>query len=161
MSIDIYLLFNENPAVRDTYIGSTCDLEKRMANHGSKTRNFKNTGKSSKLYKSLNKYDTTKWLCKRLGSCDSDIRYNIEQFYLDTYKPNLNTRRARGLGSKQYYQINKDKLIDYQKEYYQSKRELIKSKARTKFTCDCGGKFTASNKLAHMNSRKHKQFVNN
>ena len=161
MSIDIYLLYNENPTLTDQYIGSTCDLEKRMANHGSKTRNFKNSGKSSKLYKSLNKYDTSKWLCKKLGCCDSDIRYNIEQFYLDRYKPNLNTRRAKGYNSEEYYQINKDKLIDYQKSYYQSKRELIKSKARTKFTCDCGGKFTASNKLAHMNSRKHNQFVNN
>ena len=35
MSIDIYLLYNENPAITDQYIGSTCDLEKRMANHSS------------------------------------------------------------------------------------------------------------------------------
>jgi len=59
MSIAIYLLFNENPAVTDQYIGSTNNLEKRMANHGSKTRNLKKSGKSSKLYKSLNKYDTS------------------------------------------------------------------------------------------------------
>jgi len=152
---EIYLIYNNNQSITDKYIGSSNDLEKRMANHESSTR----TNKKGKLYNALR--SNSDCICKIIAKCPISLRYDIEQLCIDRYEPTLNSRRAKSLGTKAYYQMNKDKRIDYQKSYYQSKREHIKSKARTKFTCElCNGRYTASNKLAHFNSKKHKQFIN-
>jgi len=65
---------------------------------------------------------------------------------------------------KEYYETNKEQIIEQRKEYNQqyreTNREQINEKANQKINCECGGKYTQSNKLRHLNSKKHNNYLN-
>ena len=41
------------------------------------------------------------------------------------------------------------------KAYRESNRDIINEKQNTKFTCECGGKYSRPNKNQHLKSKKH------
>ena len=49
--------------------------------------------------------------------------------------------------------------IDKYNEYYAANRDQILAYQNEKFTCECGGKYTRSNKNIHLETKKHKKFV--
>ena len=57
--------------------------------------------------------------------------------------------------SRKYNAEHREQLLEYQKQYKAEHREI----ANTKCTCDCGGQFTHQNKLRHLKSAKHQQFI--
>lgn len=76
--------------------------------------------------------------------------------------------------NKKYYEDNKEKCIEKVMERYHKKREqcvkygierykqkrgeLLK-KANTKFTCECGGRYSYSTKPRHTRTKKHKKYL--
>jgi ABC-type transporter MlaC component len=56
---------------------------------------------------------------------------------------------------KKIYKNNKEKIRERQNKYY----ELNKEKLLEKFDCDCGGKYTTTNKKRHLKSKKHQNFI--
>ena len=60
---------------------------------------------------------------------------------------------------KERYENNKEKISERQKEYYQENKEAIAKKANEKFTCECGGKYTYSHKARHLKSKIHLEFL--
>ena len=75
---------------------------------------------------------------------------------------------------KEYYEENKDKIIERSlenysknkelilqkmKEYRESHKEEIKAKANEKVECECGGRYTKRNKSSHMKSNRHQKFI--
>ena len=61
--------------------------------------------------------------------------------------------------NKENYDKNKEEILKKNKENYEKHREEILEKQREKFKCDCGGKYTKSNKTKHLNSKKHKDYM--
>ena len=76
---------------------------------------------------------------------------------------------------KEYYEENKDKIIQRSlenynknketilkrmKEYQEEHKDEIKAKANEKVECECGGRYTKRNKSSHMKSKKHQNYVN-
>jgi hypothetical protein len=43
--------------------------------------------------------------------------------------------------------------------YYQKNKVSRNEKAKEKFNCECGGKFTLCNKYRHLKSKKHQAFI--
>ena len=60
---------------------------------------------------------------------------------------------------KQYRIDNKEAILEQQKQYRIENKDKIKEKKNQKFTCDCGGKYSASNKSQHKKSKKHQKYI--
>ena len=79
--------------------------------------------------------------------------------------------------AKEYYDNNRDQQIayarqwrnenpEYRQEYYQQNKEKLmeqqrvrREKQHAQIKCDCGGRYTTSNKSAHVKSEKHKKWA--
>ena len=68
-------------------------------------------------------------------------------------------RDERMKGMREYYENNKERLLKQQQEYRQNNIELVKSKENEKFTCECGGQYTRTNKSQHIKTKKHQDFI--
>jgi hypothetical protein len=58
----------------------------------------------------------------------------------------------------EYNLINRDKYLDYQKSYYESKKEEILRMKREKTTCACGKLVSMGYMTAHKKTKKHCAF---
>jgi len=56
---------------------------------------------------------------------------------------------------KKYNKEQGDKIKNYNKDYYQKKREAILEKAKTKITCECGCDVQLFNMNSHKKTKKH------
>lgn len=61
----------------------------------------------------------------------------------------------------QYRNIHKDYYNQYCKQYRETHKEEIKQRVSKKYTCECGGKYTHSNKSLHLKSNKHLEHLKN
>ena len=58
----------------------------------------------------------------------------------------------------EYNLINRDKYLDYQKSYYESKKDEILRMKREKITCECGKLVSMGYMTAHKKTKKHCAF---
>ena len=83
--------------------------------------------------------------------------------YKDWYQDNKKELQEK---NKQYYeknkeQINTKELREHNKQYYEKNKEQINEKAKQSINCECGSKYTLSNKYHHFKTLKHLSFVKN
>ncbi len=64
------------------------------------------------------------------------------------------------INKQQYYQANKEEIINKVKENYNNNREEIQAKRNIGIVCLCGGKHTISTKARHCKSNKHQDYIN-
>jgi len=62
---------------------------------------------------------------------------------------------------KEYRELNQEQIKQQKKEYYKVNQQKIKEKNNKKFDCECGGKYTFSNKTRHLKSKKHLKYIEN
>ena len=58
----------------------------------------------------------------------------------------------------EYNLLNRDKYLDYQKSYYESKKEEILRMKREKVTCECGKLVSLGYMTSHKKTKKHCAF---
>ena len=75
-----------------------------------------------------------------------------KQYYLDN-KDHIKAYNASH--HPVYYADNKGEILARSCQYYKDNTEIINLKQRVKFNCDCGGKYTLSNKAQHERTHKH------
>jgi hypothetical protein len=113
------------------------------------------------LIKEYNVYDRkellvyeTLWVCK-LKSINKLYPFSIKTLKNKQYrKDNKEQILEKG---KQHYQQNKERILEQHKQNY----EKNKDKYQEKFNCDCGGKYTFKNKLTHIKTKKHLNYISN
>ena len=127
---NIYLL----KVGEEKYIGSTCNLTRRLYCHKSRTYNSNDKRYNEKLYVNIRLVEWVNVECEILETCEKDTRHIREQHFIDTLKPTLNT-----------FRVIKDK--DYFKQW------------DIHINCECGGKYSKSHKLRHFKSKKHLKFI--
>ena len=59
---------------------------------------------------------------------------------------------------KEYREANKEQIIERKKEYYEDNKTIINEKKNQIITCDCGKSSTKNNISQHKKSKNHKQF---
>jgi hypothetical protein len=148
------------------YIGSTTTkLSKRLSKHKSDFKYWKN-GKY--IYVSsyeLMKYGDVYIELLELCPCDSKMELHKREGELIREMECVNKRIA-GRTDKEYRADNKDKIKEYnkewyeanqdkKKEYYQENKDKIKDRQNIKYDCYCGGKYNYSHKSKHFKSQKH------
>ena len=82
------------------------------------------------------------FLCQKCNVHDSYIKY-----------PNGYVK------GKSWQQNNKQHVIDYKKNYYESNKETIKQQNSEKVVCECGSIVSSSNLPRHKKSKKHLDLV--
>lgn len=165
------------------YIGSTCSpLHKRLYQHKLNFRQWQD-GKFQYIssfeliqhndaYIELLEYfkcETRAELSKREGELirlhkDDVVNKKIEgrtkgQYYDDNKDKILEQ-------TKQYYVDNKDKILEQSKQYYQDNKDKYmqyyrdnKEKLTKKFECECGGRYTYIHESSHFRTAKHIKFT--
>ena len=128
----VYSIQCLDPEIKEFYIGSTDNFKERVRKH----TNSYNSGANYKVYNfirenggmsnwEINYIQKFKFLTKE------ELRV-YEQWYLDTYKPELNAIRAyrteeqRKEAMKVYKKENKEKVITYNKEYIEKNKDYVK-----------------------------------
>ncbi len=183
----IYKIVCNDVTISDIYVGASCNFIKRKAGHKSCCNNDKNKAYNLYLYQYIrthggfNNWSMIKIIdypCNNRHERDQEERRHIE-ILRATLNKSIPTRTdAENVEHKKdYYQNNKDQLAinkkeynalnkEHNKEYRELHKEQIslyyqnnKEHREIKTNCLCGGKHTRYNKTHHLNSKKHKQYL--
>ena len=60
---------------------------------------------------------------------------------------------------KKNYLNNKEKILEYQKNYYKKNIDKIRNHQNKKCSCECGKEFTLKNKSRHEKSQIHQNYI--
>jgi len=118
--------------IKEFYIGSTDNLKKRINSH--KCLYLKNTD-HRKLYTFIREnggWDNWEinYIQKFKFLTDEELR-EYEQWYIDTYKPELNSQRAKGIDEERKRLAHRKRL----KKFYEKNKEKIQQKRKEKIPC--------------------------
>ena len=189
-----YKIFKED--LDEVYVGCTSNFHSRKRDH-KRYCNKENDDKkyNLKIYQTIRAnggWDEFKMI--QIGTRENITKREAEQIeeeYRLELKANMNMIRAflspevKKEDKKEYYQNNKEHILEYHKEYnkqyyqnnkehilehyqnnkerilerikehYQNNKEKINEKRGEVIICDCGFTYTYSHKARHMKSRRH------
>lgn len=141
----VYVLTAKDRNVKDFYIGATCNFKKRMSNHKMRCKNEKDESHNLKVYKYIRENGNMEnFFMKKIETIKFDDIEELrkrERFYIDTFKPSLNTHLP----------------LRSRKEYYNDHKSDILTRKAIVCQCDCGGTYTVAHKTRHFNTTRHKQ----
>jgi len=147
----IYKLCCKDTDITDIYIGSTINFRNRKCRHKSNCNNINNKEYNIKVYQFIREhggFQNWEMILIENVNCNTKLElHKIERYYIEELQPSLNKQlplRTKNEYDKEYYNDNKEKITEYKNE---------------KFTCECGGKFTKSNKNRHIKTKKHIKFL--
>ena len=166
----------------DIYIGSTTKqhLSQRMAAHSYQYKRWKNN-KTNKImsYDLFDKYGFENCQIILLENVNVNTKDELkakEMHYIKLMKcvnKCIPTRDIKTwyLDNKtrihEYYNENKDNIMEKHKKYYHDNKEKIieqqrqyKKDNKKKFNCECGAICEIFNKQRHFKSQKHQNFIN-
>jgi hypothetical protein len=98
---------------------------------------------------------------------EEGIKLRTKQ-YREEHKEEIKTRtsqwykinkKERQEYSKKYVQDHKEERHEYSKKFHQENKDKIHTYKNQKFGCECGGKYTQSNKEQHKRSIKHQTYL--
>ena len=160
----IYKIIPLNPEHEsDVYIGSTCkpSLAQRLSKHKCDYNRWKN-GKYNNVssFKLFEKYDVENCNIFLIEEYPCENKYQLiqkEGHYIKTI-PCINQRIA-GRTKQQYYEDNREAILESQREYYEDNRKVISVWKSTKFNCICGGYHTRCHKSTHYKTKNHINYM--
>ena len=130
----VYKISCVDENIKEFYIGSTDDLRCRTNHH----KHYYNTKHNYKVYNFIRENGgLSNWEINPIEIfsflTEEELRQH-EQFYMDEYKPQQNSKRAIGISQTQYYKENKETIKERVKNYsLQNKEKIAKYKQTTKF----------------------------
>ena len=149
----IYRIFCLNNDIKECYIGSCWDIKVRMNKHKSDCSNINSPKHNLKVYTFIRangnwcNWDYEYYEVEVIDKTDLGMQ---EQDRMDIeINPILNGRRAY------------TDMVEYNKQRYIDNLESIKLKQNKKYNCECGGKYTHSNKTQHFRTPKHQEYLKN
>ena len=175
-----YKIVNINGDVDLCYVGSTCNMKHRRCSHKSNCNNENSKTYNCKVYQIIREHggwDEFKMI--EIGN-ETELTKRqaeqIEETYRVELKANLNTIKCFTTeqeikeNTKQYRIDNVDKIKENTKQYRIDNVDKIKQHSidtvdkirqhkNTKNTCDCGGKYTLSNKSQHIKTKTHQKYI--
>jgi hypothetical protein len=89
----------------------------------------------------------------RIDNADK-IKQQQHQYYID------NKDKIKQY-NQHYRKNNADKIKQQKQQYRKDNQDKLKQHQKQKFNCDCGGKYTKQNKLQHLKTKLHQNYINN
>ena len=144
----IYKLCCNDVGVKEIYVGSTCNFDRRKQEHKKCCKYPSNTKKYNlpvyKYIRSNGGFENWSMILIESVSCDTKKELHaIERKYVEGLNASLNCAVPTRTTA-EYRAENKDK---------------IKQRNNEKFTCECGSPYTYKNKRKHQMSFKHQEYV--
>jgi len=152
----IYKLCCRDATVTDIYIGSTTNFIQRKACHKSTCNNKNAKEYNFNVYRFIRDiHGWENWDMVVIESYECKTKYELhtrERYYIDLLRPTLN---------KNIPLRTVEEHAQYKEQYYIDNKERIKKHSNHKIECECRGRYTNSNKLQHLNTNRHKRYINN
>ena len=171
----IYKISCRNSKIKDCYIGSTEDLNKRCERHKSRCNNPNDDNHNLKVYTFIRANGGfSNYKIEPIHECNVEDRYIEEQRWFELLQPTLNSKYPkRSLKEyrekykdyykdyyKNYRENNKDYYKDYLKQYYENNKQTISEKDKVKIECECGSVVRKADISRHRKSTKHQKLIN-
>ena len=169
----IYKLCCKDPEIKEIYVGSTTNFNRRKQEHKSCCNNANQKAYNFNVYKFIR--DSGGWdnwqmvELEKYNATDTRNLHTRERYYLELLGATLNKSVPTRAKTeyyvenkeklKQYYENNKDKKKEQKKIYYEDNKLEISEKAKEKITCICGSIYRKVDKAQHQRSKKHKTFL--
>jgi hypothetical protein len=144
------------------YIGSTSNLTSRKWDHKKRLTQSYRTGYNLKLYETMREYGG--WdhfefhpIEELVGVSKLQARIR-EQYWIDYYKPNLNSANA--------YTVRKEYMVIYNQTEggKLSKLKTLEKRyekyRKDRTDCECGSNIRTIDLQRHLESEKHKSYLN-
>ena len=177
----IYCISCKDESIKDSYVGSSADFEKRKKDHKDRCNNPNHHGYNYKVYQFIREhggFDNFEMKIIEYYPCENETELNIrENYWMDILQTTLNSRKAPVFKNikewreaniehiREYdriiYKKNKDANKEKRKEFYQKNKEKISEKLKEKMTCECGRTIRKSDKYRHYKTKFHINFINN
>lgn len=129
----IYKLCCKDTTIPDIYIGHTTNFNQRKHNHKTNCCNENSKNHNLNVYKFIRIYGGwNNWSMIQLEefNCNNSREATIrERYWIDLLKPNLNcinpftSKEEKYLQKKDWYEENKDTILDKAKEHYEENKE--------------------------------------
>ena len=181
----IYKIACKDPAIEDTYIGSTCNLVKRRSQHKYSCNNPNDKHYNQYVYQFIREHGGWEnwdvYIIEQFCCTSKMQKEQVERGWVEELKPTLNknvpanhqTGRVYSESEykKGYYEENKDRIVEYQKGYKEHNKDRIveNNKAysdnhkaerkeyqqKTIHCTHCNHMINLSRKARHNKSKKH------
>lgn len=168
----IYTL--RSPQTNKYYIGSTTQpLHKRLYGHRKDYEQFLKNKKNNITSFYIVKFEDCYIELLEQFPCENNEQLRKREGELiRQHKDNVVNKRIETRTQKEYYNDNKDKIIDlskqhykdnqeaklnYAKEYHLHNRETILQKHKENVLCECGSKLQHSDLARHLKTEKHNE----
>ncbi len=143
------------------YIGSTTkQLNVRFSNHKS---HYKMYLAGNMNY--LTSFEVLKFVDAQIELIHEGLfngKKDMGKFDGDTIRttPNAVNKIVAGRSLQEYYEYNKEAILQNNQQYYETNQDAIHTWKNAKCTSrNCGGKYTLVNKAQHFRTKKHKDAV--
>ena len=158
----IYKIVCNDLNITECYVGHTTNFIERKRHHKNNCTNNNSKSYNYKIYQTIranggwdnwSMIEIEKYPCNDINEATARERYWYEQL-----NANLNTQIPARI-QKEYRETNKEQILQQKKEYRETNKTKILEYKNQKFDCECGGKYTQNNKLRHLNTQKHKDYL--
>jgi len=170
----IYKIYCKDETIKDLYVGSTDNFDRRCGHHISNCNNKNIKSYNYKVYKFIREHGGfDNFIIEEIIECDESNRYEAEVHYFLKLNSTLNTRWPKRSQKqyridnkehisdqhRQYYNENKEQILEQRKQSYIDNRDQILEKAKTKIQCECGTIVSFAHISRHNKSQKHKNYI--
>jgi hypothetical protein len=166
----IYKIYCKDETIKDCYVGSTNNFNKRCGQHIRNCNNENSKQYNLKVYKFIRDHEGfDNFIIEPIIECDESNRYEAEVHYFLQLNAKLNSQWPRRSSKqysndnkekrKQYHIDNREQILERQKQYRIHNREQILEQKRTKIECECGSLIRRADILRHNRSQKHQNYI--
>lgn len=134
----IYIMRCKDGNCLFTYTGSTANFTQRKASHKTSCNSVNSKKYNYLLYQTIRAnggWDNWTMAIIEIFPCESKQHLCVrEQFYIEQQENKVNSNRAfatnedRLNNAKEYYQTNREEIIDYKQKYYEKNLEIYKTR---------------------------------
>ena len=157
----VYKLECKNQQIMDIYVGSTCNFNRRKAQHKSLCTNENSKAYNLPVYQFIRAnggWFNWKMILIEEVPCQNKKQLNrIEAKYIKDLRAVLNCCIPCRT-DKEYREDNKELLTEKAKKYREENKEIINEQRKQKVQYDCGSVITKSVLARHKKSKKHQQW---
>jgi len=144
------------------YIGSTTQiLAKRLHEH---VKRYKHYLKTNTCYiTSIEIIKLEDYYIVLIEECNYNNKQQLLKREGEIIKLNINNvvnKIIAGRTKNEHYNDNKEKILEYHKQYFIDNKEELLEKQKKPFTCVCGAIFEINYKSQHNKTNKHINYTN-
>ena len=158
-----YKIVSKDLNIKDMYVGHTTDFRRRKSEHKRKWNNPNCNRYNLYIYRFIRAnggWDNFDMILIERTTCDGKLdACKKEREYIETLNSTLNTYIPLRTDS-EYYQDNKEEIINKAKTYYEQNSEKCKGWKNKCIDCSCGFTYTNANKARHEKTNMHQTYLN-